>query len=88
MENRVLREKSRFFVLCDRGQPKLGTAPLLPRFNQYWPPCERVTGIQQSPAAGQCLAEIMCGVEPHLDIAALSLERVVENKPYRERNIL
>ncbi|KAL5269909.1 hypothetical protein ACHWQZ_G003393 [Mnemiopsis leidyi] len=45
-------------------------------------------GIQQSPAAGQCLAEIMCGVEPHLDIAALSLERVVENKPYRERNIL
>ncbi|XP_063683055.1 FAD-dependent oxidoreductase domain-containing protein 1-like [Bolinopsis microptera] len=44
-------------------------------------------GIQQSPAAGQCLAEIMCGVQPHLDISNLSLDRVVENRPYMERNI-
>ena len=45
-------------------------------------------GIQQSPAAGQCLAEMICGVEPHLDITALGLQRVLDNKPYTERNII
>jgi len=45
-------------------------------------------GIQHAPYAGRCLAEIMCGVEPVINIERLGLDRVLENKPYRERNIL
>ena len=45
-------------------------------------------GIQQSPAAGEYIAEVICGVKPHLNLTKVGLQRVLDDKPYLERNIL
>ncbi len=41
-------------------------------------------GLQQAPAAGRYLAELILGQEPTLDLAALGAKRIVEGRPLAE----
>lgn len=46
-------------------------------------------GIQQSPAAGRAVSEIIVDGDSHtLDLSGFSFERVVKNLPFREKNII
>jgi glycine/D-amino acid oxidase-like deaminating enzyme len=46
-------------------------------------------GIQQAPAVGRAIAELMAlGAYRSLDLAALAPERIVRNAPLRERNVI
>jgi len=46
-------------------------------------------GIQQSPAAGRAIAELIVhGGFQSLDLSAFSYQRIIEGKPYRETNIV
>jgi glycine/D-amino acid oxidase-like deaminating enzyme len=41
-------------------------------------------GLQQVPAVGRYIAELMLGLPPTLDLSVLSPQRVLENKPVLE----
>lgn len=46
-------------------------------------------GIQQAPAAGRAVSELIChGSFETIDLAAFGYERIVENRPLRERNVI
>ncbi len=45
-------------------------------------------GLQQAPAAGRYLAELILGQEPTLDLAALGAKRIVEGRPLAEGGLV
>ncbi len=45
-------------------------------------------GLQQAPAVGRHLAELILGVEPTLDLSALGTERIVDKKPLSEASLV
>ena len=45
-------------------------------------------GLQQAPAVGRCLAELILGTEPTLDLSALGAERIVEGRPLAEGGLV
>lgn len=46
-------------------------------------------GLQQSPAAGRGIAELLAhGAYRSLDLSPLSFQRILENRPLREKNII
>jgi len=45
-------------------------------------------GLQQAPAVGRYLAELILGVEPTLDLSALGTERIVDKKPLSEASLV
>ncbi|KAJ8266639.1 hypothetical protein GJAV_G00132900 [Gymnothorax javanicus] len=65
----------------------LGLHPLVS--NMYFATGFSGHGLQQSPAAGRALAElILDGEFKTLDLSALSFQRIISNKPLLERNIV
>ena len=46
-------------------------------------------GLQQSPAVGHCVAELVLrGCSSLIDIAAFGFERIMRGEPLREKNIV
>lgn len=46
-------------------------------------------GIQQSPAAGRAVSEVILDGRTHsIDLSAFSFKRIVCNKPLREMNVI
>lgn len=45
-------------------------------------------GLQQAPAVGRYLAELILGQEPALDLAALGAKRIVEARPLAEGGLV
>ncbi len=45
-------------------------------------------GLQQAPAVGRYLAELILGTEPRLDLSALGAERIVEGRPLAEGGLV
>ena len=45
-------------------------------------------GLQQAPAAGRYLAELILGTEPTLDLSVLGAERIVEGRPLAEGGLV
>ena len=46
-------------------------------------------GIQQSPAAGRAISElILDGAFQTIDLSEFGYERILENRPLRERNVI
>ncbi|MGB3502955.1 MAG: FAD-binding oxidoreductase [Mesorhizobium sp.] len=46
-------------------------------------------GLQQAPAVGRAIAELVChGSYRDIDCSAFGYERIVENRPYRELNVI
>jgi glycine/D-amino acid oxidase-like deaminating enzyme len=46
-------------------------------------------GLQQAPAVGRGVAELLAtGAYQSLDLSPLGVERLVEGRPLRERNII
>jgi glycine/D-amino acid oxidase-like deaminating enzyme len=45
-------------------------------------------GLQQGPAVGRYLAELVCGKPPALDLSIFSPRRVLENRPLSEAGIV
>ena len=41
-------------------------------------------GLQQGPAVGRYLSELMLGLTPELDLSVFSPQRILENRPIRE----
>ena len=81
----LVRRTPQIPMICS---PEVWPPILEPALTTGKSPNELSPGIQHSPYAGRCLAELMCGVEPVIDIQRLGLQRVLENRPYKERNIL
>ena len=45
-------------------------------------------GLQQGPAVGRYISELILGLKPALDLSAFSPERILENKPLSEGGIV
>ena len=46
-------------------------------------------GIQQSPAVGRAVSEVILDGRSHsIDLTRLSFQRIIDNSPIRERNIV
>jgi FAD-dependent oxidoreductase domain-containing protein 1 len=45
-------------------------------------------GLQQAPAAGRYLTELLTGVKPTLDLSLFSPERILENRPITEKGLV
>ena len=45
-------------------------------------------GLQQSPASGRAVAEIITGSERTVDVSSLGFERVLRDEPLYEQNIV
>lgn len=46
-------------------------------------------GIQQSPAVGRAVSEIILDRKSHsIDLSRFSFQRIIDNKPLKERNIV
>jgi len=45
-------------------------------------------GLQQGPAVGRYISELILGLDPALDLSAFSPQRILENKPLSEGGIL
>ena len=45
-------------------------------------------GLQQSPASGRAVSEIITGSERTVDVSSLGFERVLRDEPLYEQNIV
>ena len=46
-------------------------------------------GIQQSPAAGRAVSEIILDGRSHsIELSGFSFDRIIKNEPYKEKNIV
>ena len=46
-------------------------------------------GIQQSPAVGRAVSEVILDGESHsIDLSRFSFKRIIDNEPQKERNIV
>ncbi|MFQ5486770.1 MAG: NAD(P)/FAD-dependent oxidoreductase, partial [Desulfobacterales bacterium] len=45
-------------------------------------------GLQQAPAVGRYLSELIIGKPPTLDLSIFRPERILENKPLNERGLV
>lgn len=46
-------------------------------------------GIQQSPAVGRAVSEVILDGRTHsIDLSEFSFDRIIHNKPLRERNVV
>lgn len=83
---RVVRQWAGSYNISPDAQPILGEAPGVPGF--YNAVGFSGHGFMLAPVTAKLMAELICGQQPHLDIAPLSLERFAKGELIQEPSVV